>query len=196
MKTKDLIALLQDADPTGEEEVCVGNCDIFYVESLPAYYDGSLQVISREKGTEGKIVGAKYKRQGRKIDIRTISISDLVLDYPEMPIDYSELDEQRTVQLKKAHEDLRTWYRNMENKLELENFIKWAKKQALKITEDIENIEAMATRFVEKEGIKKDVPIGDMKGKSYVEMRHAQWDEKYEVYLNEGFLYIKRKDEK
>ena len=31
MKIKDLIAALQEADPSGEIECCVGNVDIWYV---------------------------------------------------------------------------------------------------------------------------------------------------------------------
>lgn len=40
MKTKVLIALLQAEDPTGEEEVVMDDGrDIFFLESLPGYWD-------------------------------------------------------------------------------------------------------------------------------------------------------------
>ena len=42
MKTKDLIKLLKEADPTGEEEVCIDNNPVWFVQRMPAYYDGRL----------------------------------------------------------------------------------------------------------------------------------------------------------
>ena len=78
MKTKELIRQLQDADPSGEIEVCVGNVDIHFVERLEAYYDGTLQVLTRDETRKGyKIVGGKYKRTGSKINLHTLSISDV-----------------------------------------------------------------------------------------------------------------------
>jgi hypothetical protein len=90
MKTKTLIKLLQEADPTGEEEVCVGNVDIFDVHPDGAYYDGALQVLVRDDKLKPfwDIVGGKYVRTGKKIQIHTLSIQDLLLDDPEAPIEY------------------------------------------------------------------------------------------------------------
>ena len=42
MKTKDLIKMLKEADPTGEEEVCIDNQPVWFVQRMPAYYDGRL----------------------------------------------------------------------------------------------------------------------------------------------------------
>ncbi len=54
MKTKELIRQLQREDPSGELECCVDNSDIFFVEHLPAYYDGCLEVLVRDKSSELK----------------------------------------------------------------------------------------------------------------------------------------------
>jgi len=47
MKSKKLIELLQAEDPTGEIEVCIGNQDVFCLESKPAYWDGCPQILIR-----------------------------------------------------------------------------------------------------------------------------------------------------
>ena len=36
MKSKELIQLLQEEDPTGEVEVCVNNVDIYFLSTEPA----------------------------------------------------------------------------------------------------------------------------------------------------------------
>ena len=90
MKTKELIRQLQEKDPGGEEEVCVGNEDIFFVEYEPAYYDGSLQILVRdeEKKPYYNIVGAKFRRSGSKIQIHTVSIAMAIMDNPDLPVEF------------------------------------------------------------------------------------------------------------
>ena len=78
MKTKELIRQLQEADPSGELEVGIHNEDILSIEHLPAYYDGSLQVIN--KNEKGHIVSGEIYRTGSKIKICTYPLEDAVLD--------------------------------------------------------------------------------------------------------------------
>lgn len=83
MKTKELIKKLQAADPSGELECCVGNTDIYFIETLPAYYDGALQVLVHDEVLRDKawsVVGAKIKRSGEKVQINTLSIEDVISD--------------------------------------------------------------------------------------------------------------------
>lgn len=83
MKTKELIKRLQEADPSGELECCVGNVDIYFVEQLPAYYDGPLEVLVHDEALKDKcwsITGAKIVRSGQKVQIHTISIEDVMFD--------------------------------------------------------------------------------------------------------------------
>jgi hypothetical protein len=89
VKTKDLIAALQEADPTGEEQVCVGNEDIHFVQREPAYYDGALQVLKRD--TEQScynIVGVEYRRSGDKVQIHTLSAEWVILEDSEAPVTF------------------------------------------------------------------------------------------------------------
>jgi hypothetical protein len=91
MKTKKLIELLNEADPTGEIECCVDNHDIYIVERLPAYWDGRLQVLIRDETSPWyNVTGAKITSRGDKIKLRTLSIDEAIWNDPELPVDLSE----------------------------------------------------------------------------------------------------------
>lgn len=191
MKTKILIRQLQEADPTGEVEVCVDNCDIGYVDLMAAYWDGPLQVLVRD---ENKIIGAKYKRTGNKVKIHPLSISDAISNDHEIVIDYSELDEERAINTKQSHDDLREWHKQMENRLEWEHFEKWVKTQA-QLWADIEGVTDVARNFFDKH-ISPDDPLPDGRipmGESYVSTREMQWKEKFDVGMEDGFFKIKHR---
>lgn len=194
MKTKELIRQLQEADPSGEIEVAVGNTDIHFLELQPAYYDGPLQVLSRDLNSKYyNITGVTYKRTGSKICIHTLSASDVISQDDDAIIDYSELSEESRIATKKAHDSLREFVSDIENELELEHFLKWAKKQAEKLTVDTEDIKAVASNFFKKHISRNDpLPEGGIPlGKNYIETREQQWNEKYQVHIENGFLKIK-----
>lgn len=87
MKTKDLIALLQKADPTGELECCVRNRDIFAVYPTEAYWDGPQQILVRDPANPHyNVVGAIFNREGTKVQIETHSIKDAIFENPELPV--------------------------------------------------------------------------------------------------------------
>lgn len=87
MKTKDLIKLLQEADPTGELDCVVGNEDIFDVWVEPAYWDGCKQLLVRDTSLKGyNIVGAEYRSDGEKVQIQTMNIMEAMLDNPDLPV--------------------------------------------------------------------------------------------------------------
>lgn len=90
MKTKDLIAALQAADPSGELEVAVGNTDIHFVDKEPAYYDGCLQVLKRDpkKIDCYNIVGGEFRSNGNKIVIHTLSIKTALWDNSDLPVTF------------------------------------------------------------------------------------------------------------
>jgi hypothetical protein len=77
MKTKDLIALLQREDPTGESHVRMNGGVPIFVESKPGYYDGPYSYIDKD----GNFV---ISALNSKVDIYTVDleeyVSDLVLD--------------------------------------------------------------------------------------------------------------------
>lgn len=92
MKTKELIRQLQEADPSGEEEVSVGNTDIYFVTAEPAYYDGLQEVLIHDESNKPyySICGAKLRSKGAKIVIHDYSIREALVDNVDLPIDYSE----------------------------------------------------------------------------------------------------------
>jgi hypothetical protein len=200
MKTKEVIRQLMEADPTGEEEVCVENIDIHFIHAEPAYYDGALQVLTRDPTSKYyNITGGKYRRSGTKIVIKTLSITDAISNAYECEkdcqIDYSELSERDQVETKKAHDQLREWHRKLDIELEWDNFYGWVKEQAAKVTADTDHVEGAAKRFF-TQNISPGDPYEDGKiplGHSYVSMRRMQWDRDLEVLMDDGFLRVRRK---
>lgn len=95
MKTRELIAMLQEEDPSGALEVCVSNEPIYIVERIPAYYDGLLGVLVQDE-TKGcyNIIGYKMTQRGDKVRLQTMGLDDCMLDHPELPVDLSECSEQ------------------------------------------------------------------------------------------------------
>lgn len=49
MKTKEVIKMLNELDPSGEYQVCIENADIERFDVLPAYYDGRISVITEKE---------------------------------------------------------------------------------------------------------------------------------------------------
>lgn len=100
MKTSELIRRLQEADPNDEAECCVDNEDIHFLEVVPAYWDGRLQVFTRDpaRAPYFDITGAKITSAGTKIKIRHLSVSDLLMDHPEMPVDTSGLGDRSSAE--------------------------------------------------------------------------------------------------
>lgn len=98
MKTSELIRRLQEADPNDEAECCVDNDDIHFLEVIPAYYDGRLQVFTRDQARAPyfDITGAKITGSGTKIKIRHLSVEELLIDHPEMPVDISTTGSARS----------------------------------------------------------------------------------------------------
>ncbi len=93
MKTKELIERLQDADSTGELEVCVENKDIYFVERKEAYWDGRLQRIICDPELRGKcysVVDGKIVSSGHKVELILMGIEDIIENDPDAPIDLSD----------------------------------------------------------------------------------------------------------
>lgn len=196
MKTKDLIKELQKADPSGETHAAIGNSDIMCVERLPAYYDGSLQVISYNE--KGYPVSAKYHRKGEKVSITSWAISDIIGDRQNFEIDYSELHETTRESTKKWHDEIRDWHKKLDLQLELENFYKFVRNKIKDIEfDDKEQLKAVADKFYTisnmspKDPFPANYPIYNI---SYIEKRQRQWEETIDVTLNAYTLRISRKD--
>lgn len=94
MKTKELIRRLQEEDPSGEAEVVVGGEDIYFVEAMPAYYDGRPTLLVHDEALRDKawsIVGLHVPAGGvKKLRIVTVSAEDVFLSNPEAPVTYGD----------------------------------------------------------------------------------------------------------
>lgn len=94
MKTKDLIALLQQEDPSGEEEVVLDDGrDIFFLETLPGYWDGCYTTLIRDPSQKPyyDIIGARYRSDGRKIKIRGMGWDDVISNDSDAPVEVVDL---------------------------------------------------------------------------------------------------------
>lgn len=193
MKSKELIKMLQEVDPSGEIECCVGNINVVGVEVLPAYYDGTLQVVKLDEF--GNPVSAKYVRNGQKIVLKIMDIYNCILDSinhdcseTSFHVDYSELSENVAAETKASHEDARQWSKDTVIGAEVELFINWAKSKlnnlVLDADFDINDFSEHALGFATK-NISPADPINCRVGMSYRDERFAQWDKKFLVDLNQ-----------
>ncbi|KKN19529.1 hypothetical protein LCGC14_0944910 [marine sediment metagenome] len=88
MKTKDVIEMLQKADPSGKLDCVVGNYDIFCAHVEPAYWDGCMQLLVRDKDNSYyNVTGAIYTSKGVKVQIETMGIDDALCEDPELPVE-------------------------------------------------------------------------------------------------------------
>jgi hypothetical protein len=95
MTTSELIAALREADPSGNLPVWSGG-DVLFAEVQPAYYDGCLQLMVREKRADGfhNVTGAKVVSSGQKVRLHSMGVEGLLLNDPEAPVDLSGLSPQ------------------------------------------------------------------------------------------------------
>lgn len=88
MKSKEVIKMLLEIDPTGEIEVCIGNQAISHLDEMPSYYDGRLQMI--ETDDDGCAVSAKYVSGGVKIKIITYDIEEEIWEDINFPVSFDQ----------------------------------------------------------------------------------------------------------
>lgn len=125
MKSKELIKQLQELDPEGEAEVCVGNEDIYFAERLPAYYDGKLEVLIRDETKRTyNITGIKITGRGDKIKLHTMSLEDVVWNHPEAIVDLSELSSHAQKEYQNAVDEIKEEERKFRNEQVMEDVLK------------------------------------------------------------------------
>lgn len=101
MKTKDLIKLLQEEDPSGETEVVIDDGrDIFYLDTLPGYWDGNYTTLIRDSSKKPyyDIIGAKYRSDGTKIKIKGMSWEDVLENDPDFSIEVIDIGVYKKMQ--------------------------------------------------------------------------------------------------
>ena len=113
MKTRELIALLNAADPTGEAECVVGSDDVYFVSQAPMYYDGRPWLLVHDEALKGKaysVIGLRYPADGAKVNIVTLSARDVLYEAPDAPIDCAEGSRAYVESLRaRVKEDLARW---------------------------------------------------------------------------------------
>lgn len=108
MKVKELIALLQEIDPDGEEEVSVGKSPITHVTREPMYYDGCYCRPITENGRQG----LEYVSDGSLIVIESTNVERVLMSDPKAPIKY-------------GYESARKLYEERNNKIRKEMYDVW-----------------------------------------------------------------------
>jgi hypothetical protein len=204
MKTKDLIAELQEADPSGELEVCVENVDIFAVATEPAYWDGRLQVLKRDPAKKPyfDVIGGKYVTSGHKVVISPMSITDVLWDNPDAEIDYGGLGANAD-RYRASDDETRKASREVELKVEMDAFHRWMKRHTETIRPGGEDCRRSADYAFEKLGLSPKDPVKDLPPTkdaqgyewhpSWADRREAMWDDTLEVYWRGGWG-VRKKD--
>lgn len=131
MKTKELIRRLQEEDPDGEAEVNCGGDDIYVVERLPGYYDGSYQTLIHAPHRKPYYtpIGVTIRRRGDKVILKTLSVEDLLWDNPDALIQYDSEESRERHQrcLEGKREEIRKEIKNIDDKINEEQKIAFEK---------------------------------------------------------------------
>jgi len=206
MKTKELIRQLQENDPSGELECCVANADIHFVSKYPAYWDGCLQVLSRDsKNKCYNIVGAKYISNGIKVVIFPLSISDAIFDNEDLPVEY-DMEGEKLKRYETLVEGFRQETKKICDAVVCESFIEYLKIRITPYGKDItdEEIAKAAEAFFENNLSHKDKMPPDIMDKkvtdsygniayaSHNDKRIDQWNREIELDFIDGKLKIKK----
>jgi len=181
MKSKELIRLIQEADPTGEEHCCLHNSDIGSVDVEPAYYDGPLHVIDRDEN--GHPFRGTRVRVGIKINITSLSISDC-LEYDPFEVQYPTEDDRKRYEHIDVANRLETNTIRLE--VEREQFENWVfvKLQQVRPVSlgSISRIKEIANKYFDTNRMGPDNPVITVPlKKSYHECREAYWEETIQV---------------
>jgi hypothetical protein len=87
MKSKELIAYLQEVDPTGETEVFIeGAVDFFKPYTTEMYWDGCAFKMNPKYDSYPE--SFTVLSEGKKIVLESFSFEDALIDNPEFPIEY------------------------------------------------------------------------------------------------------------
>lgn len=204
MKTKDLIAALQEADPTGEVECCVGNADIHCVYQEAAYWDGCLQVLIHDPAKKPyyDIIGGKYVASGNKVVIRPLSISDAIFNDENLPVYYEGMSEQKQQDYQKMVQDRRNQTKSICNDVEREFFVQYITEKYCQHDDfELDDIKIAAGKFYDENMDYKDsMPEDILKGKkkenisgqdyevvpSWNTRRRLQWDREIGIDIKDG----------
>jgi len=188
MQTRELIKRLQEADPSGQEEVCVDNHDIWFVSSVNAFYDGALESLIRDGK---KIVGARRTRNGCKVLIRCLSIEEAIQNDPMLVIDYSELGQEMHQEYQGIDERSRKEILVIRRKTKHNHLLSHLYFQVpdlRKLDHDYVSATAMAFLIEKLEGVQFETKLGDP---SIYDQEEVFWKKHIEICLALGDKTLK-----
>lgn len=101
MKTKEIIKLLKEVDPSGETHVRAGDDGVItFFEMKEGYWDGEYSYID----DEGNFI---ITSTGTKIDMHTIDYEDFIYnnkgDYSKIKLDFSNYADKNQMKEKEEH---------------------------------------------------------------------------------------------
>jgi hypothetical protein len=110
VRTRELIAALQNADPSGEAEVVAGSTPIYFVTKEPAYWDGPLHVLIHDEAKRGNsysIIGYAITNRGEKVRLNLMGLDDCLCDNADLPVDLTGLSGDRLQRAQERVAELR-----------------------------------------------------------------------------------------
>lgn len=205
MKTKELIRLLQEADPSGELECCVENIDILGVYPELAYWDGAFQVLVRDNSKKPyyDVVGAKYIAEGTKITISPHSIDDAIFDHRNLPVEYIGMSTDQQKRYEKSVQEKRDQAFNIKNEVSRDSFKQYVQNKFPELSQ--EAVEKSAFEYYNKHMSFEDEMPDDIKKMftmkdgmkicpSWNERRSLQWDRELDLKFVENQVIITKKE--
>lgn len=185
MKTNDLIKMLQEADPSGELEVVVGNVPIHFIAPEPAYWDGCYRRLIREPHESNEIyydvTGIEFVSQGTKLVIHTLDYDMILLDDCNAQVKYDT--EQTRNKYESVVEKKRKELIDMKQGLESDSFATYVTKRLNKDTPAIRD----AAKKWALDNIRHDAEMPediDAMGKPTAERYGLSWNSRRELQWN------------
>jgi hypothetical protein len=185
MKTKDLIELIQEFDPTGELEITVDNCPIVDLVIEPSYWDGYQMVLDYDNPEYPEaITGWHYQTKNNKINIDYMTPRNLLYN-KKMVVNYDGLHETTKKYKQEHHQEIREEIARIEYKVYFECFCRYLKKKEYNVSEED------SQKFFDKHFKDRDYPkkYHQQLGRSIQDSRYMWWDDV--VWYLEGKLVYK-----
>lgn len=187
MTSSALIEELRKVDPTGETQVCIGNCAITYINVEPYYYDGKLQIV--EFGADGRAIRGWRATSGNKIVITSDTLRELAANDPSFEIIYKT--EKHRLDYEHSDKEESRWNREIEHKVEMEGFQDWV-FQTIQTQKPValgwvDRIKKAAEDYFSKTMMGRDDPNSvdfdntkrswrDQRELDYADSIHVEWD--------------------
>lgn len=176
-------------------EVSVGNTDIHFISQEPAYWDGCQAVLMRDESKKPyyDVTGVKYRSNGSKLCIRTLSLSDVIWNKHDAIVDVSEVSEHS----KKWYTDFAEKVRKDAKRSEYENELCYFKRFVYKKlnVEETERYDKRIKDFFDACMSPEDPFPEDLGWQtredgtrwlpSYIDRRDMQWDREIQIFVSE-----------